>query len=190
LAIAFDHDLTERSLLEMIQRHGDEAKDAYVIIAVDAETFGYHHAHNLNLLTCLCEQDEIQLVTLHELYQSAREFRFVEPVDSSWGISLEEHGSVRQFPRWDNPENKIQQLQWKLFNLAVQNGKHASGLPDDFDKSLHSDQFWWASKYPCWHPGMIEQSLGLYESVLGEDAKEIVQLREVLATEEVSVINC
>lgn len=155
LALAFDRTLNIGSLLTLIKRHEREAKDAYVVLAVDAETFGHHNSHNLSLFAQLLSQDEIELVTVRELVDLIPETRFIEPVESSWGVSIEQKDGEREFPRWDNPDNKIHKLQWELFNLAIAQGKHTSVEPDELDKALHSDQFWWASKVPCWHPGMV-----------------------------------
>ena len=33
--------------------------------------------------------------------------------------------------------------------------------PSVFDKSLHSDQYWWASRRPYWHPGMVKKGADL-----------------------------
>ncbi|TSC53703.1 MAG: hypothetical protein LiPW16_320, partial [Microgenomates group bacterium LiPW_16] len=33
------------------------------------------------------------------------------------------------------------------------------------DRALHSDQFWWASHSPCWHPKMIERGARMLRDV-------------------------
>ncbi|MBI5465181.1 hypothetical protein HY946_01070, partial [Candidatus Gottesmanbacteria bacterium] len=34
------------------------------------------------------------------------------------------------------------------------------------DRALHSDQFWWASHSPCWHPKMIERGARMARDVI------------------------
>ena len=44
------------------------------------------------------------------------------------------------------------------------------------DQALHSDQFWWASKNPCWHYQMVERGANLLretvEALPGDEEKK------------------
>ncbi|MCA9392233.1 hypothetical protein KC614_03460 [candidate division WWE3 bacterium] len=167
--VAFDHTLTLSKLVEILKRHFSEEKAEYVVVAVDMETFGYHYYGNINLFNQILESDEINLVSLSDILELELPVKVVKPHDSTWGMA-EEHGEERVFPRWENPENVLHQIQWELFNMALRFGEHKGAGPDVFDKCLHSDQFWWAGGNPCWHPGMVESGAKLMLETIKESA--------------------
>ncbi|NTV30778.1 hypothetical protein HGA91_02250 [candidate division WWE3 bacterium] len=185
LTIAFNGDLKVTQIIEDIRRHFLDGQESYVILAMDAETFGHHHPHNLTLLEDLMNEESIEMVTMSELTSTIDQITEVSPVVSTWGIAVEGSEGKPIFPRWDNPDNPIHALQWELFNLAVSVRSHTSNIPDNLDRGVNSDQFWWASANPCWYPEMIRRGAdflrqSIYQSVLSSPeqkqlADELVQ---------------
>lgn len=172
------------------------------ILAMDGETFGHHHPGQLKFLEELFSSGEFELLMVSELFDQNQKVVEIEPCDSAWGSQ----------ERWDNPDNLVHSLQWKLFYLALacvkksmrkihnaepffsvsnsetferlevsalglkisENGGRE--LTEDqrkwlrmrllLDRAVHSDQFWWASHNPCWHPEMVEKGARLLREVV------------------------
>jgi hypothetical protein len=67
------------------------------------------------------------------------------------------------YSRWKDEGNPIHTMQWELTDLAI---RSITKLPKDdaaypavrtaLDRSIHSDQYWWASASPWWSIEMIE----------------------------------
>lgn len=146
-------------------------RDGYVILAMDAETFGWHRKTQLGFLRSLLKESEktgskFKLEPISRIFE---EFPFgteIDPLESSWSFFRETAAGVRVFPRWDNPENPVHNLQWRLLKLALE----ASRLEPDgstarklLDQGEQSDQFWWASADPCWLPPMVKAGADLLE---------------------------
>lgn len=140
----------------------------YVVLAMDGETFGHHRPEQVDLLRSLLQyyviSNELELTKVSNLLKVEPAIE-IDVARSCWGES---------FKRWDNPENKLQVAQWKLLNIAI---KTVDEYPERdggyweargiLDKGMQSDQFWWASKTPCWHYKMVERGAKLLlESVL------------------------
>ncbi len=170
LMLAFNHTLTYQTALKAIKEHIDYSGDEYMVLAVDAETFGHHIKGNLSLLRELLDSDELEFVGISDLLTLPLEKQAIEPVEATWGVIEQEKGE-RVFIRWDNEDNPIHVLQWELFNLALSVGVHESANPDVLDKALHSDQFWWASMSPCWHAEMIKRGTDMLKNAIDSSPK-------------------
>lgn len=163
LAIAFAEitNLNELFRFFETQRYSLD-DDSYLVLAMDGETFGHHQPQQLNfleeLLNSPSKEPRLKLVTISELFNFFPLAGEVEARLSTWGES---------FDRWDNPQNPIHKLQWQLFNLAM---KVANQTTDKvhalLDRAIHSDQFWWASHNPCWHPKMVERGAKMLQDVV------------------------
>jgi len=160
LMVAFDHLLTIDKFVDRLQEHF-QGNPGYAIIAVDAETFGYHIKGNLNLLASILNHPQIDVLGVSQLLSMEYSVQKIHELISTWGVTQEDITGKRKFPRWCNPANHIHLLQWELLELATANSNHLDGLPDDLDQGLNSDQFWWASGNPCWHPEMVEKGAHL-----------------------------
>jgi len=139
----------------------------YVILAMDAETFGHHRPEQMELLRSMLQyyviSDNLKLIKLLNLLEAEPPVE-IDVAKSCWGEG---------FKRWDNCENKIHTAQWKLLNLAIKavneyperDGAYweARGL---LDKGLQSDQFWWASSNPCWHYKMVDRGASLLKEAV------------------------
>jgi alpha-amylase/alpha-mannosidase (GH57 family) len=153
LAVAFGGVSSADGFRAMIPK-GDE----YILTAVDGETFGHHRPDSFELLNDLYERFES--VTISELLVRFPERIEVEPLECTWAASPEECRRGIAYPRWDNPKSPLHVKQWELLGLAVEAVKRAGNHGKErllLDKAVHSDQFWWASHAPFWHPGMVER---------------------------------
>lgn len=171
--------------LDFARGFGGPSASKFQVLAMDGETFGFHRPEQVKLLEELLAAGEsssgIELVTVSDLLTKDYPKVAIGPLESSWGTTLEELKRGRIFPRWDNPDNPIHRLQWELLNLALSTTKYlsTSNLQSPtsnpwrylLDQGLQSDQFWWASHNPCWHPPMIERGAKLLrESILQNPA--------------------
>lgn len=158
---------------------------SFIILAMDGETFGHHQIDQLSFLEEFLASSKFEFVTISELLTKFKKIEEVEPLASTWGATIEDTELGRIFPRWDNPENPIHQLQWELYRLALkinsksqilnlkQFGPPAGGLEfgnlstqEILDRALHSDQFFWAAHDPCWHPQMVERGARMLREVV------------------------
>jgi alpha-amylase/alpha-mannosidase (GH57 family) len=202
LKMSFDPNYGIDQLVADLTRHHSEGQENYVVLAMDAENFGHHHKDNLGLLTNIMNNPDIEPVRVSDLLSSDLPVQVVEPLRSTWGVTLEEEDQKRTFPRWDNPNNPVHQAQWELFDLALSTRRHKESKPDALDRALHSDQFWWGSYNPCWHLEMVKKGAQmLRESILeNEHATDTTKHKAILLAEKIvtlgknlygeAVVNC
>lgn len=130
----------------------------YLIIAIDGETFGHHQVGQDKLLSDILLSSKYQIVTLSEIGKYFRIKKQIVPSVSSWGSTENDLRKKIYWTNWSYPGNRIQKLQWQLYRLALKgyakNTKDLRGR-EILNRALHSDQFWWSSKKPYWHPAMI-----------------------------------
>lgn len=163
LAMAFAEITNLNELFRFFEIQGyDLDDDSYLVLAMDGETFGHHQPQQLSFLEELLgssrREPRLKLVTISELFNLFPVASEIEARLSTWGES---------FDRWDNPQNPIHKLQWQLFNLAM---KEVNQTTDEvhalLNRAIHSDQFWWASHNPCWHPKMVERGAKMLQDVI------------------------
>jgi len=118
---------------------------------------------------------EVRAVTVSELIDIFPEGNSIEPIASSWSTGIEDLNSGNPFPLWYHKDNEIHRLQWEHIDICIDMVKMAMKQSDNdeskksaiiarglLDRSLHSCQFWWASRRPMWdinlvHMGLIDQ---------------------------------
>lgn len=166
LSIAFAKDQRITAFDRDMYEHFVDGQERYVVLAVDAETFGHHNHDRVELLRRILTSPHVESVRVSDLLEMGFNQEQVEPVRSTWGITLEDSNQKRTFPRWDNPDNPVHQLQWELFNLAISSAGHQSDQLDVLDRAIHSDQFWWASHNPCWLPKMVERGARMLQDAI------------------------
>jgi len=135
----------------------------YLVTAMDGETFGHHRPGLEHLLFDLYKVNSIRSVTLSQLPNLFTRREGIVPQCSSWALMQKDIEENTPFSRWNDAHNEIHQAQWKLTNLAINlvdklNPKAAyyPSVRRALDRSLHSDQYWWASAMPWWSIEMIE----------------------------------
>lgn len=148
--------------------------DGYIILAMDAETFGWHRRTQLRFLRLILKANRskkagFELSTISSIVDKFPAGSQIEPLVSSWGnMELSDSGD-RIFPRWDNPNNQVHQLQWQLLSLAITacgNDPEDSPSREFLAMGEQSDQFWWASGNPCWLPPMVRSGAELLEKAV------------------------
>lgn len=174
LKVAFSSQLSLINFFSNLPRD----KSNFQILAMDGETFGHHRPGMLSWLEQLFAnsfqsfEPSYQLLTISELLQKNLPVFTIEPLTSTWGITIEEPDQSRTFPRWQNPQNPVHNLQWQLYDFALNmSGQLSTDLSSKsqipnlarifLDQGLHSDQFWWGSANPCWNLKMVEKGAAL-----------------------------
>ncbi len=169
--------------------------DSYIIIALDGETFGHHQPGQEKLLTDILSYNKINKVTISELKKYFQKEVLIKPLTSCWGVSNEDMQKKIYWPRWSYPGNPIHELQWELTRLAIKSQqKRHSGEPERrlqnrfwtgqndgptlFDKALQSDQYWWASHKPYWHPEMIRRGAEMLKNVIRQNPQNSAKIKK------------
>ncbi|MBM3118103.1 MAG: hypothetical protein FJ006_00870 [Chloroflexi bacterium] len=119
--------------------------------------------------------EEVRAVTMSELLEFFPQGRRVEPLASSWSTSAQDLAAENSYPLWKERGNEIHRLQWEHIGITIELVDKAMEVADSdeakrfaniarglLDRSLHSCQFWWASRRPMWdinliHKGLLEQ---------------------------------
>ena len=193
LAIAFNQVQTADEFEALAKKELKE--DDFILIALDGETFGHHHKDGFAILEGLFEKFES--VTISELVSRYPKGEENDPMESTWAATHADCKKGAIYPRWDHPGSILHPKQWELYRLALTvvggyvhqvpakalDGKIKDHLTPEqrkwikarflLDRALHSDQFWWASHNPHWHPAMVERGADLL-------------LKAILATPEIS----
>jgi len=135
-----------------------QKSSAYLLTAMDGETFGHHRPGLEELLFDIYRSSKFTGVMISELADHFPQQEIV-PQPSTWALMKQDQEKNIPFARWDDPDNKIHHYQWQLTDLAI---KVVYGLPEDsgtrqlLDQAVHSDQYWWASAKPWWSIEYIE----------------------------------
>ncbi len=205
LAVLFRDDLLSNKIafrttdvagfVQDVRRLGPEGANRYVVIALDAETFGHHiPGWERDFLAPLfaaltagtapaaasnpAPVPEIRLVTLSEIVDRMPAAPAVVPRASSWSTTREDLEHHNPYPLWRHRGNEVHRLLWwhleqalALLHLAEQ--WHDPDGDQDFataravaDMALHSDQFWWASRRPHWSPAMVHRGLNMQRELI------------------------
>ncbi len=174
-----------RRFLDDLARIGSGG-NAYVLTAMDAETFGHHiTAWERDFLAATFElmandpSGTARMVLPSELIEKFPEGAPIEPISSSWSTSRADLKENNPFPLWNAPTNDLHTLQWEyvdhclaLASLAEENAttkesrKFAVLAGERLQPALHSCQFWWASQRPMWDVTMILRGLLMLSEVL------------------------
>ena len=148
----------------LIQLLGERInKNEYLITAMDGETFGHHRPGLEDLLFDLYQTKELKPVTISDLLTQFKKRGVVDPRSSSWALMKKDIEQNTPFSRWQDKNNEIHSMQWRLTELALKSikqinpsDKKFAAIRHNLDKALHSDQYWWASAMPWWSIEMME----------------------------------
>jgi len=157
-----------KSLGERLQR------PEYLLTAMDGETFGHHRPGLETLLFEIYQDKNLKTACISDLLSSFTETETISPVPSTWALMEKDLEQHKPFSRWFDEDNSIHKLQWQLTNLAIETLRQAPASDPGYtraremlDRSLHSDQYWWASARPWWSLEMIERGAKeLYDSIM------------------------
>lgn len=144
-------------------------KNGYLIIALDAETFG-HHQHNYfeflhEIEMAVKWQMGLRFVFLSEIL-SHFPTKKIEVPAGSWSTLDEDFKKGISFPLWWHPENRSQQLLWNLIDtLLLYLDNKNSEQRQLMDKALNSCQFWWLSK-DHWSPTNALKTIPIYLQII------------------------
>lgn len=180
--------------LEDVARVGGDA-DAYVVTAMDAETFGHHitawERQFLAAAFALLEQQRltgqrVEMVLPSELLSLYPPGETIEPYQSSWSTSIQDLADHNPFPLWKAPANALHAMQWEYvehcLHLVSVAKKHANSAEskkfcmiasERLEPALHSCQFWWASRRPMWDVTMIHRGFMLLNEVMVNASRSI-----------------
>ncbi len=179
-----------------------EGEPAYVLTAMDAETYGHHIrdwerqflAATYDKLAAQPEEqserhtrrvESVLPSTLLNLFPAGP---VVEPLASSWSTSHEDLAVHNPYPLWRSPGNHVHELQWEyvdhclgLLEVALSHAttdvarKFAHIADQKLQPALHSCQFWWASRRPMWDEPMIHRGFLLLNEVVLFASKAIAE---------------
>lgn len=147
--------------------------DEFVITAMDGETFGHHRPGLDELLFEVYQSKEIKTHKMSELFELFPKRQTVEPIASSWALMKRDLEQKTPYSRWHDKNNDIHRWQWQLTNLSIKETYKLSPKNPSYqkirtalDKSLHSDQYWWASAMPWWSLELIEKGAKEFVDVI------------------------
>ncbi len=141
-------------------------QNEYLLTGMDGETFGHHRPGMDRALVELMTLPEFPTVLISEIPEKFPQIESVVPRPSTWALMEKDLEKKLPFARWDDPQNEIHKLQWQLTAIAIEavRDSKVKSKNDKWDKarklldrSLHSDQYWWASARPWWSLEMIER---------------------------------
>ncbi len=159
-------------------------EDAYIITAMDAETFGHHIRGWENIfLAALYEiiedSDKVKAVKISDLLEKFPVAKTKPPKPSSWSTSNEEIMAGNYYPLWNTPHNNVHRLQWEHMSMCLEIFQEAENKKnieksalffntarETLDMALHSCQFWWANKARMWNENLINKGLILQEETM------------------------
>jgi len=152
---------TKKDFFQSLKK--DRHSRNYLITAFDGENLGHHNPQMDKIFASIIDSGKFQTVTISELLNSYNRQSTVDPLPSSWASWEENFADNIAYPLWQNPDNRIHQLQWRLTNLVLKairknkKNKDYKKARKALDKALMSDQYWWASGCPWWEPKIIIQ---------------------------------
>ncbi|HPN96806.1 MAG TPA: hypothetical protein PLK35_03490 [Candidatus Moranbacteria bacterium] len=129
-------------------------KDGYLVIGMDAETFGHHHKEYIGDLERFLDEignggqkKGLALEKISEICDYFPKKPFEIP-PGSWSTSKEDMDNNIPFPLWNHPQNPVHRLLWQLTRMVLECRNHMSYEGRlALDKALNSCQFWWASSF-------------------------------------------
>lgn len=169
-----------RSWMEHAIGQWVENEPAYIIIAMDAETFGHHHGHLIgSFLKPMLEEwagDKIMPIETLEQSFPVRSIQYLP--DGSWSTSANDIKENNPYPLWNSKFNRHHLMLWKLVNLALNYFEHSK---DDCLKITSSCHWWWISGRPYWEPEFMKFGAKKAMEIVRQygDSEEIVMAEKI-----------
>jgi hypothetical protein len=135
-------------------------RPAYLVIALDAETFGHHHSGlTKNFLEPMLKEwgsgGKGILTPIGKIAELFPARPLVKINDGSWSTSEEDYFRDNPFPFWNSKFNPHHKKLWELTNLALRYfGNPGTNL--DCLKIVSSCHWWWISGRPWWNPEFMK----------------------------------
>lgn len=127
---------------------------AYIIIAMDAETFGHHHEGLIErFLKPMIQEWGSRIVPIESLEQNFPWRSASYLPDSSWSTSADDIRKNDPYPLWNSRFNRYHFMLWELVNIALKYFKEGE---DDCLKMTSSCHWWWISGRPYWEPEFMK----------------------------------
>lgn len=127
---------------------------AYIIIAVDAETFGHHCGCLVdNFLEPMLNEWKDKIVPIESLGQSFPVRSKAYLPDSSWSTSADDIRKNDPYPLWNSRFNIYHSTLWKLVNMTL---GYSPNCQQDCLKMTSSCHWWWISGRPHWEPEFMK----------------------------------
>jgi len=164
---------------------------AYIVIAMDAETFGHHDRKRGAdlmgglLVPMLKEWVGNVLVPIESLVSDFPEIKFNYLPKGSWSTSVDDIRRDNPYPLWSSKISLDRYRLWRLVNLAL---THFDQARDECLKMTSSCHWWWISR-SGWDPKLMQKGAKLAYSVLTDDEKMSIQedFDELMALKEAYV---
>jgi len=143
-----------KSMIEYEVPNWTKNAPAYVILAMDAETFGHHHEHLIDsfLRPMLAEWSD-KIVSVESLGRSFPPRNVNYLPDGSWSTSADDIRKSDPYPLWDSHFNRHHSDLWELVNLALD---YFEQCREDCLKLTSSCHWWWISGRPDWNPEFMK----------------------------------
>jgi len=147
------NDIKAKMEYELAQWTNNEP--GYIIIAMDAETFGHHHRQLIDRFLKPMFQEWVgsRIVPIETLEQSfpSRSIQYLP--DGSWSTSADDMRKNDPYPLWNSRFNRYHYMLWKLVNLSL---NHFEYCQEDCLKITSSCHWWWISGRPHWEPEFMK----------------------------------
>ena len=180
--------------------HVGAGEPAYVLTAMDAETYGHHirgweHDFLGATLTALTQQKRpakgsgqttTTMALPSDLLTLFPAGEVLEPLESSWSTSRDDIAAQNPYPLWNSPGNRVHELQWQYvdhclalvaigqrYGTTPEARQFANIATERLQPALHSCQFWWASRRPMWDVPMVHRGFMLLNEVLVAAARAV-----------------
>jgi len=133
---------------------------AYIIIAMDAETFGHHdQPRGARLMERFLKPmlwewgNEGRIVPIESLEQNFPWRSISYLPDGSWSTSADDIRKNDPYPLWNSRFNRYHSMLWELTNIAL---KYFKDCEEDCLKMTSSCHWWWISGRPHWEPEFMK----------------------------------
>ncbi|MBI4091211.1 hypothetical protein HY419_00500 [candidate division WWE3 bacterium] len=95
------------------------AENKYLLTAMDGETFGHHRPGLDETLAQLYTNSGLKALTISELSQAVEDEVEIDTLPSTWALMEKDAMTNVPFARWEDNDNEIHHMQWRLAKLAI-----------------------------------------------------------------------